>query len=207
MKKTSLILSLAAIMMAATLTSCQNTAGTAGQSEQSTEATAAQKGAIVYFDLDRVLQEYDMANDLSSVVQTKAQSIEQELNRKGNKLQNDVNAFQQKIDKGLLTRSVAEAQSSKLQEQQNEFQNYYAQKQQEMQEEQNVMMNQIADAIKAFLDKFNEEKQYALIIANQGSILPSPIATGDPELDITDEILEGLNAEYVKTKNNNSSEK
>ena len=145
-----------------------------------------------------------MANDLSSVVQTKAQSIEQELNRKGNKLQNDVNAFQQKIDKGLLTRSVAEAQSSKLQEQQNEFQNYYAQKQQEMQEEQNVMMNQIADAIKAFLDKFNEEKQYALIIANQGSILPSPIATGDPELDITDEILEGLNAEYVKTKNTNS---
>ncbi len=205
MKKTSLILSLA-VIMAATLTSCQNTAGTAAQSEQSTEA-AAQKGAIVYFDLDRVLQEYDMANDLSSVVQTKAQSIEQELNRKGNKLQNDVNAFQQKIDKGLLTRSVAEAQSSKLQQQQNEFQNYYAQKQQEMQEEQNVMMNQIADAIKAFLDKFNEEKQYALIIANQGSILPSPIATGDPELDITDEILEGLNAEYVKTKNNGTSEK
>ncbi len=205
MKKTSLILSLA-VIMAATLTSCQNTAGTAGQSEQSTEAVA-QKGAIVYFDLDRVLQEYDMANDLSSVVQTKAQSIEQELNRKGNKLQNDVNAFQQKIDKGLLTRSVAEAQSSKLQEQQNEFQNYYAQKQQEMQEEQSVMMNQIADAIKAFLDKFNEEKQYAMIIANQGSILPSPIATGDASLDITDEILEGLNAEYVKTKNNTSSEK
>jgi outer membrane protein len=205
MKKTSLILSLA-VIMAATLTSCQNTAGTAGQSEQSTEAVA-QKGAIVYFDLDRVLQEYDMANDLSSVVQTKAQSIEQELNRKGNKLQNDVNAFQQKIDKGLLTRSVAEAQSSKLQEQQNEFQNYYAQKQQEMQEEQSVMMNQIADAIKAFLDKFNEEKQYAMIIANQGSILPSPVATGDASLDITDEILEGLNAEYVKTKNNTSSEK
>ena len=207
MKKTSLILSLAAIMMAATLTSCQNTAGTAGQSEQSTEATAAQKGAIVYFDLDRVLQEYDMANDLSSVVQTKAQSIEQELNRKGNKLQNDVNAFQQKIDKGLLTRSVAEAQSSKLQQQQNEFQSYYAQKQQEMQEEQSVAMNQIADAIKAFLDKFNEEKQYALIIANQGAILPSPVATGDASLDITDEILEGLNAEYVKTKNDSSSEK
>ena len=205
MKKTSLILSLA-VIMAATLTSCQNTTGTAGQSEQSTEAVA-QKGAIVYFDLDRVLQEYDMANDLSSVVQTKAQSIEQELNRKGNKLQNDVNAFQQKIDKGLLTRSVAEAQSSKLQEQQNEFQNYYAQKQQEMQEEQSVMMNQIADAIKAFLDKFNEEKQYAMIIANQGSILPSPVATGDASLDITDEILEGLNAEYVKTKNNTSSEK
>ena len=205
MKKTSLILSLA-VVMAATLTSCQNTANTAGQSEQSTEAVA-QKGAIVYFDLDRVLQEYDMANDLSSVVQTKAQSIEQELNRKGNKLQNDVNAFQQKIDKGLLTRSVAEAQSSKLQQQQNEFQSYYAQKQQEMQEEQSVAMNQIADAIKTFLDKFNEEKQYALIIANQGAILPSPVATGDASLDITDEILEGLNAEYVKTKNDSSSEK
>lgn len=199
MKRTSLILSIAAIVTVA-LSSCQNTNAPAAQSEQNTEAVA-QKGAIVYFNLDRILNEYDMANDLSSVVQTKIQSIDQEVTRKGNKLQNDVNAFQQKVDKGLLTRSVAEAQSVKLQQQQNEFQTYYAQKQQEMQEEQTVMMNQIANAIKEYIDKFNEEKQYALIIATQGDILPAPVVAGDPDLDITDEILAGLNAEYVKTKN------
>ena len=199
MKKTTLILSAMALVAGiVSFISCQP------QTETATEAapeTAAQKGAIVYFNLDRVINEYDMANDLSSVLQTKLESVDQEVTRRGNKLQSDINTFQEKIDKGLLTRSTAEAQNEKLQKQQNDFQNYYAQKQQEMQEEQAVTMNQIADAIKTFIDKFNEEKQYAMIIANQGDILPSPVVAGSPELDITDEIIEGLNAEYVQTKN------
>lgn len=199
MKKTTLIFSTLALLAgAAALTSCQNQAPAASTEAASETVT---KGAIVYFNLDRVLNEYDMANDLSSVLQTKLESVDQEITRRGNKLQSDVNAFQEKMDKGLLTRSTAEAQNEKLQKQQNDFQNYYAQKQQEMQEEQAVTMNQIADAIKTFIDKFNEEKQYAMIIATQGDILPSPVVAGDPELDITDEILEGLNAEYVQTKN------
>lgn len=199
MKKTSLILSVMAVLgCAASFTSCQTQTPAAGTA--AVESTAAQ-GAIVYFNLDRVLNEFDMANDLSSVVQTKAESIEQELSRRGNKLQGDLNSFQEKIDKGLLTRSVAEAQGQKLQQQQNDFNVYYNQKQQEMQEEQAVMMNQIADAIKSFVDKFRAEKNYAMIIATQGDILPSPVAAGSPELDVTDAILEGLNAEYVQTKN------
>ena len=30
--------------------------------------------------------------------------------------------------------------------------------------------------------------------------MPMPVVTGDAALDITDEILAGLNADYVKTK-------
>ena len=201
MKKTNLILIAMAVTAGiAALSSCQNQPA-AEAAEGANKDGAAQKGAIVYFNLDRVINEYDMANDLSSVLQTKLESVDQELNRRGNKLQNDVNSFQEKIDKGLLTRSTAEAQSEKLQKQQADFQTYYAQKQQEMQEEQSVTMNQIADAIKTYIDKFNEEKQYAMIIATQGDILPQPVVAGDPDLDITDEILEGLNAEYVQSKN------
>lgn len=199
MKKIALILSAALFSLA--LASCNNgtnTAGTSAESSESENGPAA--GAIVYFNLDRVLEEYDMANDLRSVVETKVNSIQQEINRRGSKLEKDVKAFQDKIDKGLLTRSVAEVQGQKLQEQQNSFQQYAAQKQQEMAEEQQVMLNQIADAIKTWLDEFNAEKKYALIISTQGAVLPAPIAAGDPELDITDEILEGLNAAYVKTK-------
>ena len=198
MKKIALILSAAAFVLAAV--SCNNakTAETANEGTAASEGPAA--GAIVYFNLDRVIEEYDMANDLRSVVETKVGSIQQEINRRGSKLEKDVKAFQDKIDKGLLTRSVAEVQGQKLQEQQNNFQQYAAQKQQEMAEEQQVMLNQIADAIKTFLDDFNAEKKYAMIISTQGAVLPAPVAAADPELDITDEILEGLNAAYVKTK-------
>ncbi|MCR5003924.1 MAG: OmpH family outer membrane protein [Bacteroidales bacterium] len=199
MKTLNLSIAALAAVLTLGLTGCKNAETPAAEGEKSAEATAP-KGAIVYFNLDRVLNEYDMANDLRSVVETKVQGITDEVNRRGTKLQNDASTFQQKIDKGLLTRSVAEAQGQKLQERQNEFQNYYNQKQQEVAEEQQVMMNQIGDAIKTFLDKFQAEKGYALIISNQGDILPAPVAAGDAALDVTDEILAGLNAEYVATK-------
>ena len=205
MKKITLFLSALAVMAGfATLNSCQTAAPAEESTNEETTQTVAQKGAIVYFNLDRVLNEYDMANDLGSVLQSKLQSIDQEVTRRGNKLQSDVNAFQEKIDKGLLTRSTAEAQNEKLVKQQNDFQTYYNQKQQEMQEEQAVTMNQIANAIKEYIDKFNAEKQFALIIATQGDILPQPVVAGDPDLDITDMLIEGLNAEYVKTRNENN---
>ena len=198
MKKTSIILSVAALFGAAAMTvSCNNAAQTT--TTESGE-TVSLKGAIVYFNLDTVSEEYDMANDLRSVVETKVQSISEEVNRRGNKLQKDVNSFQEKIDKGLLTRSVAEAQSQKLQQQQNEFQNYAAQKQQEINDEQAVMMNQIADAIKTFVDKYAEEQGFALVLTTQGDVLPAPVVTGNSDLDITQAIIDGLNEEYVKDK-------
>jgi outer membrane protein len=141
-----------------------------------------------------------MANDLRSVVETKLQGIQSEIDRRGKKIQSDYTAFQQKIDKGLLTQSVAQAQAQKLEQQRSEYENYAVRKQNEMAEEQQVMMNQIMDAINTYILKFNAEKQYALILATQGNILPIPVVTGDDALDITEELLKGLNEEYIKTK-------
>lgn len=200
MKKTPLILSIVACAAVVALAIVM-IVGNCGKPKCTPEGEgSAQKGDIVYFNLDKVLEDYDMANDLRSVVETKAQSISEEINRRGSKLQKDMTAFQDKLDKGLMTRSTAELQGQKLQERQNEFQNYAAQKQQEMQEEQAVTMNKIADAIKTFVDAYNVEKGYALIISTQGDILPAPIVTGDSSLDITQDIIDGLNSEYVKNK-------
>ena len=202
MKNTPLILSIIALVAVAALGIIQLTGDSTKKAKSSDEATeaVATKGAIVYFNLDQVLEEYDMANELRSAVESKVSSIQEEVNRRGNRLQNDVNSFNDKINKGLITRSVAEQQSQKLSQQQADFQNYAAQKEQEIAEEQQVMLNQIGDAIHSFLEKFNAEKQYAMIIATQGDILPQPVAMGDPSLDITEEILAGLNDEYIKNK-------
>ena len=200
MKNTSLILSIISLIAVVAFGILSLTKGKSEvQTPEEGQATeAACKGAIVYVDLDRILMEYDMANDLRSVVETKVQNIQAEINRKGQKLEKDVTAFQEKIEKGLLTRSVAEAQGQKLQQQELEFNNYAGQKQQEIQEEQMVMMNQLGDAIKTFLEKYNAEKQYAMILSNQAG---APVVTADPALDITDDVLAGLNEEYIKTKN------
>ena len=200
MKNTSLILSvvsLVAVVVFGVLSlTGKGAADTAAAEGEATEVAA--KGDIVYIDLDRILMDYDMANALRSVVETKVQNIQAEVTRRGKKLENDVKSFQEKLDKGLMTRSVAEAQGQKLQQQELEFNNYAAQKQQEINEEQVVMMNQLGDAIQTYLNKFNEEKQYAMIITNSGG---APVIAADPALDITEAVLAGLNEEYIKTKN------
>ena len=180
--------------------SCNNTQQNTTGENKAPEATAAQ-GAIVYFNLDTILNDYDMANDLRSVVETKVNSINQEVTRRRNKIEKDIKAFSDKLNKGLLTQSVAQTQNQKLVEQQQSFETYAGQKQQEILEEQQVMMNQIADAINNYITEFNADGKYAMIIATQGDILSTPVVAADPALDITDILLEGLNAAYVTEKN------
>lgn len=201
MKKSVTILStIAAVCAIACITSsCTENANTAVNASADSTLTA---GSVVYFDLDRVLSEYDMANDESSVVETKVNSIQEEVNRRASKIDKDQKAFQDKVNKGLLTQSVAEVQYQKLMEDQNNFQNYAAQKQNEINEELAVTQNRILDAISTFVKEYNAEKNYAMIIATQGSnsVISMPVVAAQDKLDITDDLLEGLNAAYIKEK-------
>ena len=199
MKKLPLIFSIIALAGVIAFAIADLTRGSKKPAAVETADASVLQGEIVYFDMDRVLQEYDLANDLRSVVETKVNSINQEVTRRQNKLQKDANSFQDKLNKGLMTQSTAQVQYQKLQEQEASFNNYAQQKQQEILEEQQVMLNQISDAIKTFVDAYNAEKGYAMIIATQGDILPMPVVTAI-DRDITDELIEGLNAAYVKEK-------
>ncbi len=171
----------------------------AGQSDSTYVAKAT--SGIVYVDLDRIVQEYDMASDLGAVVETRVKNIQDEVNRRGKQLENEMIEFQNKINKGLITRSVAEVQGQELQQKQAEFNDYATQKNNEVIEEQTVLMNQIADAIQTFINKYNAEKKYTMILTNQRGV---PVISADPSLDITDDVIARLNEEYIKEKNKNN---
>ena len=200
MKKLPLIFSIIALAGVIAFAIADLTRGSKKPAAVETADASVLQGEIVYFDMDRVLQEYDLANDLRSVVETKVNSINQEVTRRQNKLQKDASAFSDKMNKGLITQSSAQVQYQKLQEQEASFNNYAQQKQQEILEEQNVMLNQISDAIKNFVDGYTAEMGYAMVLATQGAILPMPVVSAVAERDITDALIEGLNAAYVKEK-------
>ena len=197
MKKITLIAGAVALLtLAASCIQNQTAAPEAAVSQDST----AVAGSIVFFNMDKVMEGYDMANDLNSVFETKTSGIQAEIDRRGKKLEKDMTDFQNKVDKGLLTTSVAQAQYQKIQQQQQDYQQYVLRKQQEMAEEQQVMMNQIANAIAEYVEEYNAEHQYSLILTTAGAILSTPVVTGDARLDITEDLLAGLNAAYIKTK-------
>lgn len=160
------------------------------------EGSAATAGDIVYVRIDSLIIQYDMYSDLMSSFQAKAQSVQDDLNKKGRQLESDMKSFENQINKGLLTRSNAEQQQNTLLQRQQDLQNLANQRQAELQEEEYVLNNQIMDAILTYLEAYNETHQYAAIINATNAVL-----VNDSALDITAEIVDGLNAEYVKTRN------
>ena len=112
--------------------SCNQNQAAAPAAAAASEDSTAVAGSIVFFNMDKVMEGYDMANDLNSVFETKTSGIQAEIDRRGKKLEKDMTDFQNKVDKGLLTTSVAQAQYQKIQQQQQDYQQYVVRKQQEM---------------------------------------------------------------------------
>ena len=55
------------------------------------------------------------------------------------------------------------------------------------------------DSIKTYVKKYNETHQYALILTT--STTTQVVMEGNVSLDITQDVLAGLNEEYIKTRN------
>ena len=200
MKHTPLILSIIAVAAAVaalilTLTAPKNT----HKPVESSDGIQAVAGDVVFLRLDTLMMQYDMYSDLQSAFEAKAQTIESDLNKKGRKLESDIKNFENQINKGLLTRSAAEQQNASLQQRQANLQNEAAQKQQELAEESQVLLNQVMFAIQTYLEEYNKDHNFAAILSTTAA--SNVVMVGAPALDITQEIIEGLNAEYIKTRN------
>ncbi len=193
-------LSVLAALVAATVlfASCNANAGAAAAEQAPQASQTAAAGSIVYIQMDSLINQYDMFNDLKSEIEAKVQAIDDDLRKKGNALEKSVQDFQNKLNKGLLTRSQAETQQQELIEREQSLRNLTAQKQLEMQEEEAVMIRKVMDAIQTYLTEYNKTHNYALILTTSAST--NTVIVGNPSLDITADVLTGLNAEYIKSK-------
>lgn len=189
------------VAIAALLFSCKsNTNDTTNVN--ATKVDLAPSGSIVYVQLDSLVNQYDMFNDLKSELEAKIATIQNDLAKQGRDLENSAKDFENKVKKGLLTQSQAELQNRQLVERDQTLQNLSRQKQIEIQEEQDVLYRKVMDAIQTYLQSYNETHNYALILST--SAASNTVMIGNPSLDITSDVLNGLNEEYIKTKNNNA---
>lgn len=165
--------------------------------DSATGAAQDASGSIVYIQIDSLLAHYDLFLDLNEDLNAKAKVIDDDLTKKGRAFEKDVTNFNEKVQKGLITRSQAETQQSQLEARQSELEQYAQQKQVEIQEENQVMLNRVLDAIKTFLSDFRVANNYDLILTTDGS--SNTVIDGTSALDITQAVVNGLNEEYAKT--------
>ena len=202
MKKANIILhiiSLVAIVVLFVMFLGQKNCNTANIETTSAEQTVSVNNSIVYIQLDTLINQYDMYNDLKTEFEGKLASVENELTKKGRALENDYQSFNEKMSKGLLTRSQAEAQGNELQARQQELALLSQEKQMQLAEEESVMINQVMNAIQSYIKEYNKIHNHSLILTT--TVATNNVIDGDSSLNITNDIIKGLNQEYVKNRN------
>ncbi|QHL89319.1 OmpH family outer membrane protein [Nibribacter ruber] len=186
------------------MASCKNesapatTTTTAADKSETTGTTAATTATtvdvpeIVYINADSLLKNYQHFKDAQARLKSKSQRLEQELRGKASSFQKEVGQYQQAGQGMTNEQRAATEQRLAQKEQQLAAQNQNASNQ--LAKEENEEMKKIYDKVEAYLKKLREEKGYKLVLSyTRGN---SAILYGDESLDITQEVLDGLNAEY-----------
>ncbi len=180
-------------------TACKNAGtGAAVDSATSPESrTVETVYDIAYIQIDSLVANYDRAIDLGGAFEAKATKIQNDLAARARSLQNDVTTFQDKVNRSLITTRDAQTEQTRLMTREEQLNVDSQNRQAELAEENQVMMNQIFFAIQEYVARFNADYRYKMVLTTSGG---TPLLHADPALDITAVVLKGLNEEYAAEK-------
>jgi outer membrane protein len=160
-------------------------------------AAAVPSQGIAYINIDSVIFKFDMFLDRRNDLMTKQKSAEAELNSKGTQYQKDVKDYQDKANKGLITRATAAQIEQSLGQQQQELVSLRDKLQSNLVDEEQVMNRQILEYITKFLEENRADYNYQYIF---GKSFGSVVLYGDNSQDITQKVLDAINKKYKTEK-------
>lgn len=193
MKKNLLaVLSLACLVLAG---ACSDSAA-----DKKADAKSAAKPASVqtlpnyrYVDIDTVLSKYKLAIDYSEEMLRMQNTLENEAKRHENSIKAFANTMQNKYQNNQYTSEQAfNSDQTKLQQMQANASSAMEKLQRSNMEAAAAADKVLQDSIHAFIERYNAKHHYDAIF-NKGATLYI-----NPALDITEEVVEGLNAGYTK---------
>jgi len=200
MNRTNLKLSTlaTAVALVSVMASCQNkeNASTSGTAAKTSTASVKDNEPIVYVNSDSLLTKYEYFKDLKVKLDAKSKAAQTDLGSKQQAFQREVAQYQQQQNTLPADQraSTEERLSRKQQELQTYQQNAGAALQNEQATEQEKLYNKIADYLKIYA----KEKGFKMVLTYQKG--NSAILYADPALDVTSEVIVGLNEGYKSDK-------
>ncbi len=146
---------------------------------------------IAYIDVDSLLANYAFYQDLAEEMTRKEENYRLALTEENNKLQKEYAEHQKKIQNGVYS-SVERAQSeeSRFQKRNQALLEKSDKYSQELLAESNANSQKISETVDNYIKEYNKTHGFNLIISK------ASLLYADEALNITAEILEGLNAAY-----------
>lgn len=154
---------------------------------------------IAYVNTDTLLSKYEYAKDLEKELQDYQTSKENSYKQQMEKFQNDYNTYLQTGSN--LTLSQQQAKEEELKQRAQKLQGLEAELTQQIAQRTLTESEKMTKAVYAFIKEYNQaNQQFDLVLAK--SFNNTPVLYGNPGMDITNEIVEGLNKEYAQVKKN-----
>ena len=146
--------------------------------------------AIVFVNSDSLLDEYNYFNTLKENLEKKQDSIDVFLRTRAASLEKEVSDYQNSA--AGMSPDQRAATEEKLMAKQQGLMEMKQTMVDQLQEQESVMNDSIHNNLSRYLKEYNKKKNYLYILGYQRG---SGILLANDSLDITKEILEGLNAQ------------
>jgi outer membrane protein len=161
---------------------------------ESTES--APVGDVVFVNADTLLANYDLFKDVKTRLEGKAKKAETDLKGKATAFQNEVGQYQQSA--ANLSNEQRAVTEQRLARKQQELANLNQSESNRLMSEEAEEQKKIYDKVEAYLKDYSKEKGYKMVLSySRGN---SAILYSDETLDITQDVLKGLNEAYAKEK-------
>lgn len=178
------------------LTACS---GHQGKQESKAAGTGADSAAtlagIRYIDADSLASQYNLAKDLNEAFLRSQENFENVGKQRAKEIENMERTINSKAQNNqYLNQQAYEADMKKYQQMAQAAQKQMADMEAKIQDEQLQNIIQLNDSIDNYLKILCKEKGYQVVLKKDATFYI------DPKYDITDEVVKGLNARYVKVK-------
>ncbi len=187
---------LCAITAMLTFTQCNQTP----QQVPATPQVVYSNGAplkIAYVDIDTLLVNYSLWIELNEEMIRKEENVRATLNEKAKSLQTDYEDFERKLNNNAFaTRERAEAEQNRILKKREELETLQERLTNELAIENNKNSLLFRDSINAYIRDYNKEQGYNIILSRIGD----NILYIDNAMNITQEVINGLNERHEKSK-------
>jgi outer membrane protein len=182
-----------ALGFAITALSCKENAA----SKETATTGSATASRMVYVNTDTLLTNYDYYKDVVKEFENKRFAIENELQRKSTSFQNEVALFQRRAQAGGMTQEQAQTIQQQLAKKEQDIVAYRDNSMNTLSEEQAKKTDELITKIQDYLKKHNSDDRYDMVI---GYSKGGGVLYAKENMDITAEVLKGLNDEYADNK-------
>lgn len=174
---------------------CDGNKQVAAPSVAPTTGAATSGLKIAFVEVDSLLSSYEFCIQMNQEMVKKEENVRATLNDKGKQLENEQKDFQYKYENNAFTQARAQEEYNRLMKKAQDLEELKVKLAEELALENQKNNIQLRDSIDNFLKIYNAEKQYDFIISNAGY---DNLLYGNPAYNITQEIIDGLNARYKK---------